>query len=94
MFIAIFEHLAEDIAKDLQNPEDQARIKALLDKAYNILPYEAMDAKVEKDGKEYYLIIGVISSTTKHSKKPLRIKINENSMLRGNTERVEGALKQ
>ena len=77
MFVSIFEHLAEDLLADKDQKEQGS--KPLFPTSYRVLPYEITDVKVmvEPETAKAYLVLNVVSSKTKHSKKPLKIQISE-----------------
>jgi hypothetical protein len=82
--------LAEEIADDLQKGQGP---KPLFPTKCRVLPYEITDVKVMVDptDSKAFLILDVVSSKTKHSKRPLKIPISELSEISRNVKRVRGA---
>lgn len=89
MFVSIFEHLAEDLLADKDQKEQGP--KPLFPQTYHVLPYEITDVKVmvEPETAKAYLILKVVSSKTKHSKKPLKIEISELSEISETIKKVK-----
>ncbi len=89
MFVSIYPNLAEDIVEDLQKGQGP---KPLFPTSFKLLPYEITGAKVmvHPTDSKAYLILDVVSSKTKHSKKPVAILISEFSEISRNVKKVRG----